>query len=444
MNTIEWAGLSDRGVVRNNNEDAFSISVIADNATSERQAEHGSHRGDGAGGVLLVVSDGVGGQQAGEVASAMAIAEIPEELARAGTSAAAMPSRECGDMLEKALRSANGRIRQAAATETEHKGMAATASVMWFLGRRAILGQVGDSRTYRWRDGRLEQVSHDQSQVGQMQRLGQLSEEEAKFTALRSVVDQALGIRDEELSPEIDWLEVLPGDLFLLSSDGLTDRLKNEQLAAIVRTTEAAGKPLDAIAAELVAAANQAGGRDNVTVLLARVTGEGATKGVATTSAVAQSPAPRGAAASLATAVAITGVLAFAAGAAAMYFGSGQSGGNRKPISVAVPVPAAAPASQGAGAPSDSATIPVATTMVKEIRQGLQSWRTNPAAERDTGEDLRVPKAEVTRTIDSLERLERLLQGRDTDPNGPAPATSPSDATPGASTNTPAPSPPAP
>ncbi|BET66188.1 hypothetical protein ASA1KI_11060 [Opitutales bacterium ASA1] len=291
---ITWAGLTDAGRFRTNNEDAFAVLPLAAFGST---AEHeGGRAGPSARretlaealtvplpspasgtcttrpphGLLVAVADGVGGQSAGEIAAALATTVLPEELVRFAEAPAPLPSRECAGRLETAVRRTNGRIRQEAAGDPARKDMAATLSALWIVDHRAFLAQVGDSRVYRLRGDTLLQLSHDQSEVGRAVRSGRISEDEAKLTTGRNLLDQALGSRDETLAPEIDWFELLPGDLFLLCSDGLVDRLLDHDLATHLVDGLAAGHDLPTLADSLLRRGLDSGSRDNITVLLLR------------------------------------------------------------------------------------------------------------------------------------------------------------------------------
>jgi protein phosphatase len=273
---MAWAGVTDRGLVRENNEDAFIVVGMTEAGRSVRLADAAAAPEVGAAGTLFIVSDGVGGGNAGEVASAMAVSVVPEALAALGLTPAAASNRGCAEALETAIRHANGRIRQEAAADADRTGMAATLSALWLLQDRAIIGQVGDSRIYRLRADRLVQLTHDQSEVGRMVRAGEITEEESKTFRGRNIIDQSLGMRDDLFEPDLDWVETMPGDLYLLCSDGLVDRLENRHLAEILTGARRKGMSLAETAAKLVEEANRTSGRDNCTVLLVELAGAAA------------------------------------------------------------------------------------------------------------------------------------------------------------------------
>lgn len=205
---------------------------------------------------LFAVADGVGGAQAGEIASrlaALALEERPRDALGEAT-------------LAELLQTANDRIYRHALDDPSAAGMGTVVTALLVdedAGDVAI-GHVGDSRAYRLRDGVFEQLTPDHSLVGELVRSGRLSTEEAENHPHRSVITRAVGT---EPTVEVETLTVAaaPGDLYLICSDGLTDIVRDEQIAELILS--AAHDP-DAAAEALVAAANRAGGIDNITVVL--------------------------------------------------------------------------------------------------------------------------------------------------------------------------------
>src|SRR4051812_14366810 len=206
---------------------------------------------------FFVVADGMGGARAGEVASQIATEEFgnqPDDE---------MPPEE---RLEKIARSANRRIYDLAAADESRRGMGTTLTAAKVVGDEVSLGHVGDSRAYLLRDGQLEQLTRDHSLVAELERTGQITAEAAENHPQRSIITRALG---PESSVEVDTYTVTgrDGDIFLICSDGLTGMVGDEELGAILR----APTTLDETAEALVRAANQSGGRDNITVVLFRL-----------------------------------------------------------------------------------------------------------------------------------------------------------------------------
>ncbi len=230
------AGVTDTGRRRLQNEDAFVCEPP-----------------------LFAVADGMGGAQAGEIASRLAAAAFEERI----------DSIVGADGLIELVREANTRIFERALRDRSAAGMGTTTTLALLdeQGGTVTLAHVGDSRAYRLRAGRLEQLTADHSLVGELIRSGRLTAEEAVSHPHRSVITRALGT---EADVEVDTrtMPVEPGDLYLLCSDGLPTMMRDEAILAEI--DRAGGDPGDAADA-LVAAANAAGGEDNVTVVLFEV-----------------------------------------------------------------------------------------------------------------------------------------------------------------------------
>lgn len=201
---------------------------------------------------LVMVADGVGGHQAGEVASQITCEVLARELA-------------AGQDLESAIRQANREVRDAVATGRGKSGMATTVVAAQFSGSDYHLCWVGDSRAYLW-DGQLKLLTRDHSYVEALLEQGQITFEEARSHPRKNVIVQAIGLQDEDkLRVGTNRGNLPPGALLVLCSDGLSDVLDCDRLAAILGSDE----PLPARSEALVRAAVDAGGRDNVTVVLA-------------------------------------------------------------------------------------------------------------------------------------------------------------------------------
>ncbi|HEY0634115.1 MAG TPA: protein phosphatase 2C domain-containing protein, partial [Gammaproteobacteria bacterium] len=196
---VSMAGRSDTGRVRGNNEDYLDWDVS---------------RG------LAVLADGVGGRNAGEVASRMAVTTLLEQLSQLhGEEAAA----ECALQLRHTIEQANRRIHESA-QYTPFLGMSTTLAALWLCGHRVLLAHVGDSRIYRLRDGTLRQLTVDHSLVQEMIDSGALSSTEAQHSSHRHLITRALGL-SQQVAADVVVLEVRAGDRFLLCSDGLSDML---------------------------------------------------------------------------------------------------------------------------------------------------------------------------------------------------------------------------
>jgi protein phosphatase len=210
---------------------------------------------------LFAVADGMGGAQAGEVASEMAIDEFVQDR----------DTDTAGEkQLEQIAHGANRKIWDMAQSDSRHAGMGTTLTAAMLDGQYVAVGHVGDSRLYLYRDGEIERMTRDHSLVEEFVRQGKLTPEQAEKHPQRSVITRALG---PEHSVEVDTFRIpaRDGDVFLLCSDGLSGMVSDDDLAAIL----AEGQPLDVTAEKLVERANDNGGRDNITAVLFRVEDDG-------------------------------------------------------------------------------------------------------------------------------------------------------------------------
>ena len=259
-----WScGRTSVGRVRQNNEDNLWLGRVGDPeaAAGDREASGST----GFPGMLLAVADGMGGAKAGEVASRLAVETLATELQqRAG--ATPLAGRELRDAGRAAVHAANEKIRDDGAHDEAREGMGTTLTVAWLVGGAAELFQVGDSRAYLFREGRLSQLTRDQSLVSKLVEDGLLSEEEAERLPGRHIILQALG-SEEELDIVHESVAVRNGDVLLLCTDGLSGLVKLPELEAVLRKSG----PLSDQCARLIELAEQQGGNDNITVLLARV-----------------------------------------------------------------------------------------------------------------------------------------------------------------------------
>ena len=236
------AAVTDVGRKRPSNEDAFGFSV-----------EHG----------IFVVCDGMGGAAAGEIASALAVDEVMRLLS----------DRDSANPLvtdaEHAISAANEAIFSRSQRSQNLSGMGTTLVGLLVEDRRAWMANVGDSRGYRMRgnsaNSRLEQITLDHSLVEEQVRMGRLDPAEALRSPFKNVITRALGTQSS-VTADFFELETEPGDLFMLCSDGLTRELSDALIESMLRLD----LPLQELCARLVAAANQAGGHDNITCLLVR------------------------------------------------------------------------------------------------------------------------------------------------------------------------------
>ena len=243
--SIEFHGATDTGRARNNNEDSIAI----DDAS-----------------LLAVLADGMGGYNAGEVASSMATEFIKAELGRWLTEASANASdADVRRAMDICVDNANRAIFNAANSNPQYAGMGTTLVVAVFRDGRLLMGHVGDSRGYRLRGGKLAQITHDHSLLQEQIDSGLITPEQAAQSTNKNLVTRAVGVEDTVLL-ETHLHDVLPGDLYLMCSDGLSDMLDDDTIARLMQSSEA----LPDVADALIQAANDAGGRDNISVVLAR------------------------------------------------------------------------------------------------------------------------------------------------------------------------------
>jgi serine/threonine protein phosphatase PrpC len=249
---LKFAELTNTGMVREHNEDAIGSNVDMG---------------------LMVLADGMGGYNAGEVASGIAVQTITDLAAEGAT----REQRHDVDphtglmrqtiVLRDAVARANKIIFQTAQSQTHCEGMGTTLVAAMFYDNRISIAHVGDSRAYRLRDERFEQLTMDHSLLQELVDRGFYSEEEAQRSTNRNYVTRALGV-EPTVEVEVQEYEVLPGDIYLLCSDGLPDMVEDEDIHLTISTFNAS---LDVVGEQLVQLANEHGGRDNVSVMLAHV-----------------------------------------------------------------------------------------------------------------------------------------------------------------------------
>ena len=253
----EHFGKTDPGRVRETNEDAF---VVADLTTSERVHSMAGTASLEAGerGVLVAVSDGMGGAQAGEVASTITLRSL--RVGMGGDSAAG-----AGAALQSSVEGANKSVWDFARASGK-QGMGATLTALLVHDLYAYIAEIGDSRAYLLRGGRFVQLTRDQSLVQQLVDRGVLTPEQAGTSDYRNVILQAVGIRPE-VSVAMSRVQLRLGDRFLLCSDGLSNKVPDADIHAILK-----GEPLEAVCTTLVDTANARGGEDNITAVVLEVT----------------------------------------------------------------------------------------------------------------------------------------------------------------------------
>lgn len=249
---IKIAEVTDVGMVRDHNEDAI-----------------GSDSNIG----LMVLADGMGGYNAGEVASGIAVQTI-SELATEGADREKRNDIDAHSgmmrqtiVLRDAVARANKIIYQTAQSQSHCEGMGTTLVAGMFYDNKISIAHVGDSRAYRLRAGVFEQLTMDHSLLQELVDRGFYSEEEAQRSTNRNYVTRALGV-EPSVEVEVNEFDVLPGDVYLLCSDGLPDMVEDEDIHLTIKTFNAS---LDVVGQQLVQLANDHGGRDNVSIMLAEV-----------------------------------------------------------------------------------------------------------------------------------------------------------------------------
>jgi serine/threonine protein phosphatase PrpC len=246
----EMAQHTDPGLIREHNEDRIAIDPSAG---------------------LVILADGMGGYNAGEVASEIAVTEIGAVLTAHLQAHGADDAEALEDVLRQAVRHAHRSILETAARRPECAGMGTTLVMGVFAADTATLAHVGDSRAYLWAEGELRQLTRDHSLLQEQIDAGILSVEEARVSQSKNLVTRALGVEQVSVEPEVRRYEVRPGDCFMFCSDGLSDMVADDELAAVFAATKVDDPGFLARTAEsLVASANHRGGRDNISVALVR------------------------------------------------------------------------------------------------------------------------------------------------------------------------------
>ena len=259
---IDFAGATHVGLTRTNNEDAWWAGSL-ENEIKEPMKKDSGRIAVGSG-AWLAVSDGLGGANAGEVASRIAILETNGALRSVERGHATT------GVAWDAAHQANFAVVKASRTQTMWMGMGATLSFLWVEAKGALIGQVGDSRIYRLRDGKLEELSPDHSPVGRMRQSGQITEREARVHPGRHVIDQCLGGGDPTVVPDCLQVALEDGDVILLATDGLTDGVSDSILTEELSAVEQGKITLSDSVQRLIDLGNETSGRDNVTAIVAR------------------------------------------------------------------------------------------------------------------------------------------------------------------------------
>lgn len=249
---VQFAGRTDVGCVRTNNEDNFGY-----------DARHG----------IFVVCDGMGGAAAGEIASKLGVDTVLTYFREAGKSGV-YPAigqtfdgySERANALGSAIQLANSAIFETGSNHVSQRGMGSTIVAVLAKGNFFSIGHVGDSRIYLVRHGEIQQLTNDHSLVMEWVRAGRMTREEAEHSDKQNIIVRALG-SDETVKPDVDDLVALHGDVLVLASDGLTKHVKDEWILGIVQESPT----LEAACQDLIDAAKAHGGDDNITCLLIKM-----------------------------------------------------------------------------------------------------------------------------------------------------------------------------
>lgn len=259
---------SDLGKNRDHNEDCFIVADLSAKRAS-LQPEVRNHE-LGPRGSLIMVADGMGGAAAGEVASDMATKVVYEHLITQWHADEDNTPQRFAYRLKEAVELANQKIHAYAKEHPELKGMGTTTTAVGILAGHLYLTQVGDSRAYLVRNGAAVQLTKDQSLMQRLVDAGELTEEEAERSERKNIILQALG-PDPRVRVDLTHQEARRGDAVVLCSDGLSGQVKKDEIANVINTTP---ELVDACS-QLIDLANQRGGPDNITVIIARLDGEG-------------------------------------------------------------------------------------------------------------------------------------------------------------------------
>jgi protein phosphatase len=259
---------TDVGQIREHNEDNFLVADLTRKSRglleANRLASVGPH------GSLLAVCDGMGGAAAGEIASQLAVDILFDRMVEGLEDGRGLARNELARRLVRAIEAAGLKIFQEAKLDRTRRGMGTTVTAAALVDDHLFFAQVGDSRGYILRQGQLVQLTRDQSLVNQLIEAGQLTEEEAETFEHNNIILQALGTSDT-VQVDLTYCELRRGDALLLCSDGLSGMVRFEDVRETLRTTP---EPIDACKL-LTERANQAGGHDNITVIVAQFDGEG-------------------------------------------------------------------------------------------------------------------------------------------------------------------------
>ena len=267
--TLTWCGLTDVGRFRKNNEDAF-LALTFNSEEVRYLGKIGDARLGGSD-YIFAVSDGMGGENAGEFASKIAVDKIAELLPKSFNLGAMGLDRGCSQILAELVNRIHTQMMEMGSHYEECRGMGATLSLCWFTPGRMYFAHVGDSRIYYFpRKGEMQQITEDHTHVARLVKKRRISAFEARSRPDRNVLEQALGGNVKRIDPQIGSVEYEVGDRFVLCTDGVTDGISNRRIQALTEYPPANFADLN-YAERLVVDAKQESGRDNLTALAVEI-----------------------------------------------------------------------------------------------------------------------------------------------------------------------------
>ncbi|MBZ5516029.1 MAG: protein phosphatase 2C domain-containing protein [Acidobacteriia bacterium] len=266
--TINVFGMSDVGRVRKNNEDSFVICNLSTGEVSLTPALRSHVLGPR--GTLFLVADGMGGEASGEVASQICATTVPKRLYENLKSLGSVSETNFVLLLREAVEFANQIIFQKALAEPVLRGMGTTTTAAALFGPRLFVAQVGDSRAYLLRDQQMVQLTRDQTYLNYLAEIGAELPQDPEKDSRRSILTQAVG-SSETVDVKVTYTDIRQGDRLLLCSDGLYNMVKLPDLASVLTQPDA----LPAKCKTLIDKANEKGGTDNITVIIAEISGPG-------------------------------------------------------------------------------------------------------------------------------------------------------------------------
>lgn len=261
-------GLTDPGRVRPSNEDQFVIVEMARNlivhgtSIPQAQSQYSSHRGH-----IFIVADGMGGEEAGEVASALTVVSIEEFLLNTFKRFCRLKSSDEHEVMKEfqsALAHADAKVFEEVSQHPELRGMGTTLTMAFAVDWKLFVAHAGDSRCYLFAKNELRQVTQDHTLVAELVRQGTLTPQQAATNRYRNIITNAIGGTDPGVQAELHKLDLEPDDILLLCSDGLTEMVSDNRIEEILRAEQLPQR----ICEQLVAEANEKGGRDNITVVV--------------------------------------------------------------------------------------------------------------------------------------------------------------------------------